>query len=252
MTLKSLFLAAALALQFAPLHAQTLKVLTAGAFKAVVLEILPTFETRTGIRVELSSDTAGGVVKRVEVGQAFDVAIATHEGIQRLASQGALLAGAGGDVAVVGIGIGIGAGAPMPEVSTVDQFKRLLGAARAIAYIDPASGGSSGIYLDGLFGRLGVAEVVRPKAILVSGGLAAERIVRGEADLALQQVSEIISVKGVVLAGTLPEAIQSYTTYAAGISSHSASSEAARQLLSALSGKPAADIIRAKGMQPAP
>ena len=114
------------------------------------------------------------------------------------------------------------------------------------------AGGTAGIYLDGLFTRLNIAAEVRAKAILVPGGFAAERIVRGEADVALQQASEILPVKGVVLAGMLPAQIQSYTTYSAGISPRTASRDAARALLEALSNPQAAGIIRAKGMQPAP
>jgi molybdate transport system substrate-binding protein len=120
-----------------------------------------------------------------------------------------------------------------------------------IAYIDPASGGSSGIYLDGLFGRLGIAEMVRAKAILVPGGLAAERVTRGEADIVLQQASEILPVQGVVLAGMLPAEIQNCTTYAAGLSSAARSNPAARTLIEALTNPQAARTMQAKGMMPA-
>ena len=251
MNIKSLALLLALALPIAPLQAQTLKLLTAGAFKEVVLAVLPGFEARTGLKVEVASDTAGGLVRRIEGGQDFDVVIVTRDGIKRLASAGAVASETGRDIATVGIGIGMKEGGAPPPLATVEQFKSALRLAKGIAYIDPASGGSSGIYLDGLFRRLEIAELVRPKAVLVPGGLAAERVLRGEADIALQQASEILPVKGVVLVGMLPEAIQSYTTYAAGVSTRSASKDAARALLDALSNPQAAEIIRAKGMTPA-
>ena len=88
-----------------------------------------------------------------------------------------------------------------------------------MAYIDPTSGGYSGIYLDGLFQRLAIADSVRSKAVLVPGGLVAERLVTGEADLAIHQISEILPVAGVTVVGPLAEAIQNYTTYAGAVSS---------------------------------
>jgi molybdate transport system substrate-binding protein len=120
-----------------------------------------------------------------------------------------------------------------------------------VAYIDPASGGSSGIYLDGLFQRLGIADAVKAKAVLVPGGLVAERLVTGEADLAVHQVSEILPVAGATLVGALPESIQNYTTYAGAVAADSAHADAARAFLAALTAPEAAATLRAKGMQPA-
>jgi len=124
-------------------------------------------------------------------------------------------------------------------------------AARKVAYIDPAAGGSSGIYLDGLFQRLGLAEAVRAKAVLVPGGLVADKLVSGEADLAIHQISEILPVRGAQLVGPLPEAIQNYTTYAGAVSAGSRHPDAAQAFLLTLSGADAAQTVRAKGMLPA-
>ena len=109
-------------------------------------------------------------------------------------------------------------GAPKPDVSTVEAFKRALLAAKSVAYIDPASGGSSGIYIDKLLERLGIADQIRPKAKLKKGGHVADLIVSGEAELGLHQISEIVPVKGAALVGPLPKEIQNTTTYAAGLS----------------------------------
>ena len=149
-------------------------------------------------------------------------------------------------VARVAIGVAVKTGSARPTLETVDQFKEAVLRARKVAYIDPASGGSSGIYLDGLFQRLGIADAVRAKAVLVPGGLVAERVANGEADLAIHQVSEILPVQGVELVGLLPEAIQNYTTYAVGLPA--GASAPARQFADTLAAPEAAATLRAKGM----
>lgn len=238
-------------------HAQTLppeptlKLLTAGAFKQVVLTLLPAFQAQSGVKVEVTSDTVGGLVKRIDDGQTFDVVFASQDGLKRLAASGHVRADTVTDIASVGIGIGMREGAVIPPLATTAQFIAALQAARAIAYIDPASGGSSGIYLDSLFQRLQIAEMVKPKAVLVPGGLAAERVVRGEADIVLQQASEILPVQGVVLVGELPAAIQSRTTYGGALVQASALRQQGQALLSAFTAASAAPAIRARGMEPA-
>jgi molybdate transport system substrate-binding protein len=149
----------------------------------------------------------------------------------------------------VGIGVAVRQGAPAPDVSTVPAFEQALRQARAVAYIDPAAGGSSGIYLSQLFERLGVADAVRAKAVLVSGGLVAQRLVSGEADLAIHQISEILAVPGARLLGPLPASIQNYTVYAGGVAAMSAQPQAARALLEWLAGERARAMLRDKGME---
>ena len=227
---------------------QTLKVLTTGAFKQVVLEFVPKFEASTGVKVELQNDTAGALLKRVAAGEKFDVIFLTPAGLATLAQQGKVDPASVKTMARVAIGVAVKAGAPHPELATVEQFKQAVLNAQRVAYIDPASGGSSGIYLDGLFGRLGLAEQVRAKAVLVPGGLVAERVARGEADLAIHQVSEILPVAGVSLAGLLPQAIQNYTTYGYGLAADTKSAASAAALLATMSSTGADEIIRAKGM----
>ena len=90
----------------------------------------------------------------------------------------------------------------MPDIASVDAFKQTLITAKSVAYIDPASGGSSGIYVEGLLERLGIADTVKPKAKLKKGGYVAELIANGEAEIGLHQISEILPVKGVKLVGT--------------------------------------------------
>ncbi len=142
-------------------------------------------------------------------------------------------------------------GTPKPDISSVDAFKKALIAAKSVAYIDPAAGGSSGIYVHGLLDKLGIADEVKPKAKLIHGGAVAEHIARGEAEVGIHQISEILPVKGIVLVGPLPAEIQNYTVYAAGLSANAKEAEAAKALIKALTGPAAADVLKSKGMEPA-
>ena len=108
-------------------------------------------------------------------------------------------------------------GAPKPDIGSVEAFKKALLEAKSVAYIDPASGGSSGIYIAGLLDKLGIADQIKPKAKLKKGGYVADLIVSGEAELGIHQISEIVPVKEVTLVGPLPAEIQNYTIYAAGV-----------------------------------
>jgi molybdate transport system substrate-binding protein len=245
-----IFLAAAMFVM-AQAQADTIKVLTAGAFKQVVVAMAPAFEQRTGHKIDVQNDTAGALAKRIAAGEAFDLVVLTPSALQPLAAAGQVASKGMVQLAKVGIGVAVKSRTLQPEIGTVEQFKQAVLNARKIAYIDPASGGSSGIYLDGLFQRLGIADAVRAKAVLVPGGLVAERLVTNEADLAIHQVSEILPVAGVTLVGPLPDAIQNYTTYAAAVSNRSDHPEAAQALLATLAGPEAVETLRAKGMTPA-
>jgi molybdate transport system substrate-binding protein len=231
--------------------AAEVKVLTAGAFKEVVLALVPNFEKQTGNKVIIDNDTAGGLKKRIEGGAAFDVAVITPAVIDELTDAGKIASGSRVNLATVGVGVVVKEGTPTPNVSTVEAFKSALLAAKSVAYIDPASGGSSGIYIDKLLERLGIADQVRRKAKLKKGGYVAELIVSGEAELGLHQISEIVPVKGVVLVGPLPKEIQNTTTYAAGLSASSQNKDAAQALVKMLSGPAAATVLKSKGMEPA-
>lgn len=231
--------------------ATEIKVLTGGAFKQVVLALVPDFEKRTGNKVIVENDTAGVLKKRIESGETFDVAIITPAVIDELATAGKVAIGSRVNLATVGIGVMVKEGAPKPDISTVEAFKSALLAANTVAYIDPASGGSSGIYIDKLLEQLGIAEQIRPKAKLKKGGYVAELIASGEAELGLHQISEIVPVKGVVLVGPFPKEIQNNTTYAAGLSASAQNKDAAQALIKAFSSPEAAAVLKSKGMEPA-
>jgi molybdate transport system substrate-binding protein len=248
-----LSLAVVLAAAGAP-HAGTaaeIKVLTAGAFKQVVLALVPEFERQTGNKVVVDNDTAGALTKRIEGGEAFDVAVLTPAALSGLTNKGKLVAGSQANLARVGVGVVVKEGSPKPDISSVEAFKRALIAAKSVAYIDPAAGGSSGIYVAGLLDKLGVAAEVKTKAKLIAGGAVAEHIANGEAELGIHQISEILPVKGITLVGPLPAEIQNYTIYAAALGTNAKENDAAKALLKVLSSPTAADVLKAKGMEPA-
>lgn len=247
----SLVLACVLALSAPLALADTLKVLTTGAFKQVVMALVPGFEARTGHRLEVDNDTAGALSRRIGAGETFDVLVLTPGGLKPLAANGKVVPDSVTPLARAAIGVAVKKGTPQPPIGTEEEFKQAVLNARKVAYIDPAAGGSSGIYLDSLFQRMGIAQTVRAKAVLVPGGLVATRLVSGEADLAIHQISEILPVAGVTLVGPLPEAIQNYTTYAGAISGSTSKAQAARDFLATLSGPVAQEVLRTKGMLPA-
>jgi molybdate transport system substrate-binding protein len=231
--------------------AAEIKVLTAGAFKQVLLVLVPDFEKQTGHKVILENDTVGALTKRIEGGEAFDLAVLTPAAVNDLSTKGKFVAGSRTNLGRVGVGVVVKEGAPKPDISSVDAFKKTLLAAKSVAYIDPAAGGSSGIYVAGLLDKLGVAADVKPKAKLIPGGAVAEHVARGEAEIGIHQISEILPVKGITLVGPLPADIQNYTVYAAGLGANGKESEAAKALLKTLSGPAAADVLKSKGMEPA-
>ena len=231
--------------------AAEIKVLTAGAFKQVLLALLPDFERTTGHKVRVENDTVGALSKRIAGGEAFDLAVLTPAAVNDLSGKGKFVAGSRVNLARVGVGVVVKEGAPKPDIGSVDAFKRALLAAGSVAYIDPAAGGSSGIYVAGLLDKLGISGEVKPKAKLIPGGAVAEHIARGEAELGIHQISEILPVKGVTLVGPLPAEIQNYTVYAAGIGAQAKEGEAAKALLKALSGPAAAEVRKSRGMEPA-
>jgi molybdate transport system substrate-binding protein len=229
--------------------AAEIKVLSAGAYKSVAAAVQPDFEKQAGHKLVIDNDTVGGLVKRIESGEAFDVVIVSPGAVDDLIKTGKVVAGTRQTLARVGIGVMVKDGAAKPNIATVDAFKKAVLDAKTVAYIDPASGGSSGIYLASLFGKLGIADAVKPKARLKQGGYVADLIVNGEAELGIHQISEILPVKGVTLIGPLPAEIQNYTIYAAGLSAGARDVAAAKVLIQALAGPMAAPVLKSKGME---
>jgi len=230
--------------------AESIKVLTTGAYKQMILTMIPLFEVQTGHKVSMDNETAGELIKRVKSGEAFDVLILTPQALKGFGDEGVVESKSIVSIAKVGIGIAVKQGQDLPSIKTVDDFEVALTKAKKIAYINPASGGSSGIYLDQLFKSKGWSEMIKPKAFLVNGGYVANALVTGEADLAIHQISEIVPVKGASLVGPLPEELQNYTVYAGAVGSKTPHNKVAKDFLNLLSSPQAAQFMREKGMTP--
>ena len=233
-------------------QAAEIRVLTAGAFKPIILATAGEFEKQSGHKLVVDNDTAGALLRRIGDGETFDVAILTPAAVKDLVGKGKIAGATTANLARTSVGVAVKEGAERPDIATVAAFKAALLAARKVAYIDPAAGGSSGIYFSKLLETMGIAEEVRAKAVLVPGGLVAQRLVTGEADLAIHQISEILAVKGATLVGPLPAEIQSYTTYTGGLAVSSAQAEPAGAFLAFLRGDAARRILAEKGMDSAP
>ena len=244
-------LAAVVLSHSADVGAAEIKVLHGGAFTQLVEAVVPEFQRQTGHKVTTQRETVGALQKRIEGGEAFDLAILTPAAIDDLAKKGKITAGSRVNLVQVGVGVVVKEGAPRPDVSTVDAFKRALVAAKSVAYIDPQAGGSSGIYVAGLLEKLGIANEGKPKAVLIHGGAVAEHVAKGEAELGIHQISEILPVKGITLVGALPKEIQNYTIYAAGIAANSANVDVVKALIKAFGDAKAVAAMKAKGMEPA-
>jgi molybdate transport system substrate-binding protein len=230
-------------------EAAELRVMHGGAFTQVVTGIVPIFEKESGNKITLERETVGALTKRIEAGNPFDVAILTPEAIEGLVKKGKLAAGSPVNLARVGVGVVVKAGAPQPDISTVEAFKRAVMAAKSVAYIDPKAGGTSGIYVAQLIDKLGLTAEVNKKVVLIHGGAVAEHIAKGEAELGIHQISEIIPVPGITLVGPLPGEIQNYTTYAAALSVGAKDNDVAKAFIKAFTGPGAAAVVKAKGME---
>jgi molybdate transport system substrate-binding protein len=232
-------------------RAAEIQVVSGGAFKQVLSALAAQYQKESGNTLAIAYQTVGQHLALIRDGkEKFDVAILTPEAIDTLAKEGSIVPGTRADLAKTGVGVVVKAGAPLPDISTVAAFKRTLLAAKSVAYIDPKSGGSSGIYVERLLQQLGIADQVNAKAVLVHGGAVADHIADGEAEIGIHQISEILPVAGTVLVGPLPVEIQNFTVYAAGVGSAAADDATARALVKFLSGPHASPIIEQKGMQP--
>lgn len=222
-------------------------VLASNGVTAVMKELGPQFERGTENKLAIRFDLANVLKEQIQGGEAFDVAILTAPVADDLVKQGKIVAGARSDFARSGVGVAIRAGAPRPDISTVEAFKKTMLDAKSVAY---TTQGASGIYFAKLLERLGIAEAIKAKAKLQPGGAVAELAAKGEAELAVQQVSELLPVAGAELLGPFPPEIQSYTVFAAVLGTSAKEPEAAKALIKFLAAPAAIPVIKSKGMEP--
>jgi molybdate transport system substrate-binding protein len=231
----------------------TLKVLCARSMTAAVNSLGEGFMRASGRPLDITFATVGALQARLAAGVTADVLILGAAAIAAMEQAGAVVAGSRRDIARTSIGVAVPAGASGPDISSPEAFKQALIAARAVAFSDPAVGGSAGVYLAELWERIGLAQVIARKGTPQrSGGEVAARVAEGKADIGLTLVAEIIPVEGARVIGTLPPPLGNDTTYAAGISSSSADPSAAGEFIAALIDPAGGAVWTAAGFEPAP
>jgi molybdate transport system substrate-binding protein len=227
--------------------AADLRALISNGMHTSIAELAPQFERTTGHKLSIRYDTAAFLQRDIERGVEFDIAVITGSNFETIAKGGKIDPSTRIEVALSGIGVAVRKGAPKPDISTVEAFKRTMLNAKAIAY---ATVGTSGIHFMAVCERLGIAEQVRAKGRTVPGGVLADFVVKGEAELAIQQISELLPVEGAEVIGPFPAELQLTTRYMAGVAAHAKESEAGTAFIKFLITPQAKSVMKAKGLDP--
>jgi molybdate transport system substrate-binding protein len=234
-----------------PAGAADLKVISAGAVRGLIAQIIDDYSRQTGQKFDFTIGTTGQLRTVITSGQHADLIIVSLPLMAELEQTGKLTPGSRAELGRVGIGVAVRDGARVPDVATPDAFKQALVEAKSVAFTDPAEGGTSGIYFAGLTQRLGIADAIKQKAVMTRGGReAAIEVAEGRAEMAVIYVSEAIAVKGVKVAGMLPPSLQDYSAYAAAIPQSSTDAAAARAFVAALTSAAMAERWRSNGFEP--
>jgi molybdate transport system substrate-binding protein len=225
-----------------------MKVMSARAVKEAVKPLAAQFTRDTGISVEFVFAPVGGVRKRLADGEAADIVILSASAIEELASAGALVPGSRRDLGRTSIGMAVRDGARLPDIATSAAFRATLLAARSIAMSDVAVGGMAGLFLTGLFERMGLADAIAHKIVRTGGGNeVAERVADGDAEIGMTFISEILAVKGAHVVGPLPAPLGNDTIYAAAVTAASGEPAAAPALIAAFTRADTRAIWQAAG-----
>jgi molybdate transport system substrate-binding protein len=228
-------------------HAAEIKVIASVAVKQVVLDLIPAFEGSSGHKVTTIWAGTEAITRRISGGEVTDIVLIAAPNIDRLVSEGRLVAGSRADVAKSGIGVAVRAGMAKPDISSGEAVKKAVLAAKSVAY----SSGPSGFYLADLFKKMGIADQIKEKVKQTPSGVqVGEVVARGEADLGFQQVSELLHLKGIHYVGPLPADIQHITVFSAGLHTAAPAPDAAKALVKFLTAPEAGPIIRKTGMEP--
>lgn len=237
--------------------AAEIKVMSAGAMRSVLQQVAPAFEKSTGNKLAIEYGTAAKVEAKVAGDEEIDVAILTKPRADKLVSAGRLIGGTLTTLARVPIGLAVKKGAPHPDISSLDAVKQALLNAKSIAYADPATGATSGTFLAKALEKLGLAAELKPKLHLVSAApgqgspRVGEVVARGEAEIGLQPISELMEVEGIEVVGPLPAELQTPDlVYAAAATATSDQPLRAKALIDFLAAPAVAPIYKAKGMEP--
>jgi len=226
-----------------------LRVLSTHAAMDVLNALAPAFERTNDCRLSFGFDPAKAVKRQVETGAAFDVAIVTRPVFEDLVAQGKMLPAPRAAIGRSGLGVSVRAGAPKPDISGVDAFKRALLAAKSVAR---STEGTSGIYFGALIERLGISAAMRDKIVLGPSGRVAELVARGDAEMAVQQVPELLPVAGTHFVGPFPAELQLYSEFVAGVAGASRHRDIAATFIEALTTPEALALFAAAGIEPMP
>jgi molybdate transport system substrate-binding protein len=224
-----------------------LKIFSTNAMRSVMSELVATFERASGQVVSIGWSTTNQTLSRIRAGETADVVIATGPGIDELTKLGKTVPGSRAELGTTLIGIGVRAGAPRPDISSVQAFKSALLAAESITY---TTLGQSGVHFEQVVARLGITEQLQPKFKVIPGGLVGELVVRGEAELGVQMLPEILAVKGFELVGPFPPELQQVNSFAAAMLAGTQRAEAAKAFIEFLTTPAAMAAMEAGGFSP--
>ena len=226
--------------------AADIRIWTARALATVLAEIGREFERATGHRLIVTSDLPTAFLRRLDAGERFDLLISGSMPVDEWIRAGRILVATRTEIARSGIGVEVRAGAPKPDISSVEAFKRTLFNAKSIAYLRVGSG----VYLEGLLDHLGMTDALKFKVVRPESDIVSELVAKGEVEIGMTVITQILTTRGVALVGPLPPEIQSHVTFVAGIGSQSKIPEAANELIKFLKGSRAIAVIKAQGMEP--
>jgi molybdate transport system substrate-binding protein len=222
------------------------RLLSTFGLKGAMGELAGQFEATAGARIDADFAPTLGLLERLRQGETADILILTREGLDELVAQGAVVAASVVDLARSHVGIAVKAGAAHPDIASEEALRKTLLGARCVAY---SRIGASGIFFADLIKRLGIAEAINAKATITTG-LTAQRLIIGEADLAVQQISELKQVAGVEIVGPIPTSLQTPVVFSAGRMAASERIEAADAFLKFLASPDTASVLRATGLEP--
>ncbi len=225
---------------------KTVRVMAGLAVEVAVNRWLkPAFEADTGLRLDIDWRPTAAIMKSIESGDRADVMIGIDNSMDILVERGIVQAATRAMLADSILGVGVKGGAQRPDVSTVEAFKRTMVEARGVAY---SKAGASGIYFANLIQRLGIADAVNARAVVIPMGFTAEKVASGETELAIQQISELMTVPGIDVVGPFPPELQTVTRFDAAIFTDAKNAAGAAALMAALTSPAAAKAYADGGL----
>lgn len=238
---------AILAVQGTYTHAAEVRVLSSNGVHSVMVEMVPAFERATGHKISIDYYTANQVIDQLKAGEKADLVIITRPTVDGLIKEGKVVAGSDKVLGRSGVGVAIRAGLPKPDISTPEALKRALLDAKSITFTKT---GGSGIHVANVIKRLGIAEQVYAKATTPEGGAVGPLVARGEAEMAIQQIPELMAVKEIQYVGPLPKEFQIATVFTTGVMTGARQAEAAKALVDFLTTPAAVSLFKSKGLEP--